>query len=75
MMQGIILTKQRSQMVMMHAPLWSRFCITLIQKFSLLDKVMSIDEKVRIAYVLQTVESHVQVVMSPVANSRNGSPF
>jgi hypothetical protein len=36
---------------------------------------MSIDERVRIAYVLQTVESHVQVVMSPVANSRNGSPF
>lgn len=36
---------------------------------------MPIDDKVRIACVLHTVESHVQLVMSHVANSRNGSPF
>jgi hypothetical protein len=42
------------------APLWSRFCFTLIQKFLLLDEVMPIDDKVTIACALQTVESHVQ---------------
>ena len=57
------------------APLWNPFCFTSIQKFLLLEKVKPIDDKVRIACVLQTVESHVQVVMSSVAISRNGSPF